>query len=112
MGDSTIGKNLLELREEHKWTQDDLAKITGIGPKYISALERGKRVPGAKILDKLCNAFGVTESELRFGSDVIPPSHLFSEPIMRIAAELSLLSESEQYAELADILRRKEEKRL
>ena len=66
-----LGENVRLLRQERNMTQADLARITGINEKYISALERGERGVkngiGRKNIEKLCEAFGVDELTLRYG---------------------------------------------
>ncbi len=61
----SIGENIRRIREEHKFTQKDLAAIMGISPKYLSALERNERKPGHKIMAGLCEALGVSEEDIR-----------------------------------------------
>lgn len=63
----SIGENIRRLRLEAGWTQEELARISGISEKYISAIERGVRGPGRKILTKLCESFAVDERTIRFG---------------------------------------------
>lgn len=65
----TIGDRIRKLRDERRWTQKELSKISGIGKNYISAIELGNRRPGLDAMPKLCNAFGVTEQEIRFGGE-------------------------------------------
>ncbi|HAR44673.1 MAG TPA: hypothetical protein DCS05_00465 [Nitrospiraceae bacterium] len=63
----TLGDNIRKLRELHHWTQVDLAKISGVSEKYISAIERGERGAGHKSIERFCDAFAVTEEVLRYG---------------------------------------------
>lgn len=63
----SIGENVKHLRIEAGWTQEELARISGVSEKYISAIERGARSPGKKILTKLCESFAVDERTIRFG---------------------------------------------
>ena len=64
----TVGENIRKLREERGYTQKQLAEIIHVKGQYISALERGQRRPGNKILPFLCAALGVDEKTLLFGS--------------------------------------------
>lgn len=66
MGD--IGENIRKLRDSHHWTQVELANISGVSEKYISAIERGERSAGKKTIARLCESFAVTEEVLRYGT--------------------------------------------
>ena len=71
-----IGENIKRLREERKYTQAELAKIIATDEKYISAIESGRRIPGRKMVAKLCDAFCVDEPTIRFGEKVNPDEFL------------------------------------
>jgi len=45
-------------------TQDGLAKKAGVSPTLISRLERGKRYPSPRTLNKLAKVLGINEIEL------------------------------------------------
>ena len=62
-----VGENIRKLREEAGYTQKQLAGIMGVKEPYISAMERGQRRPGKKILPLLCDALGVDEKTILFG---------------------------------------------
>jgi transcriptional regulator with XRE-family HTH domain len=62
-----IGENIRKFREEAGYTQKQLAEIIQVKEPYISALERGQRRPGKKILPLLCDALGVDEKMMLFG---------------------------------------------
>lgn len=59
-----FGRRLRELREEHGWSQDYLAEVSGIGRTHISQLENGRREAGLRILETLAGVFNLTASEL------------------------------------------------
>jgi len=63
-----IGENIRRFRDEGGYTQQQLAVIIGVKASYISALERGQRRPGKKILPLLCDALGVDEWDILFGT--------------------------------------------
>lgn len=63
----SIGNNIRRLREERGYTQAELATMAGVGEKYISAIERGARDPGKKIMAQLCDALAVDEQTARYG---------------------------------------------
>jgi transcriptional regulator with XRE-family HTH domain len=105
----TIGDNIRKLREERGWHQDDLTKLVGCSGKYISKLERGQVEPGPKMIHLLCDAFMITEQELRFGeSDQHGLDRRHGAVFRLIFDELSLLSETEQLEELVRLRKRRE----
>lgn len=99
---NTIGENIKKLRHERGWTQDDLSKMTGIGEKYISALESGRRCPGPKIILELCNAFTVSEKELRYGGSV--ETAPLPTVLQMIVDQVSPLSDAEQHIMLGRVM--------
>jgi|SRR6185369_14682809 len=108
----TIGENVRAFREERGWTQEELSKMAGIGEKYISAIERGRRSPGHKIMTELCNAFNVTEMELRFGhADDNGLDRRHGEALRKIYELLSPLPEVGQWGWHLRILQEQEEKK-
>ncbi|MDR3581151.1 MAG: helix-turn-helix transcriptional regulator [Oryzomonas sp.] len=67
-----IGENIRSCRKKWGYTQKQLAVIIGVKATYISALERGLRRPGKKILPLLCDALGVDERTLFWGRFMTP----------------------------------------
>jgi len=55
---------LINIREEHHVTQEELAFESGYHPKYISLLERGKNSPSLTAILEISRALGVTGAEL------------------------------------------------
>ena len=68
-GDDSMGIRLLELREKRGWTQTELSAVSGVSQQFISAVERGERVPNVYIALKLARALGVTVEELVEATD-------------------------------------------
>ena len=64
----SVGETIRKLREEAGYTQKQLAEIIQVKEPYISAMERGQRRPGKKILPLLCDALGVDEKTMLFGT--------------------------------------------
>jgi|GEM_PF-827662 len=62
-----IGETIRTLRREAGYTQKQLAGIMGANESYLSALERGVRRPGKKILPLLCDALAVDEATIIYG---------------------------------------------
>lgn len=58
MAAAELGTVLTVLRDIRGWTQEELAKVSGIRGSSISDYERGKMVPGLNTLRKLLTAEG------------------------------------------------------
>ena len=59
-----LGMRIRYLRKEKKMSQLDLSLESGINRNYLSDLEKGRRNPSLLVLEKLCNALGVSLSTL------------------------------------------------
>ena len=46
-------------RERKGWTQEELARRTGLSRPMVTRLERGERMPSFPTLDKLASALGL-----------------------------------------------------
>lgn len=69
--DLSFGNKIKELREEHKYTQSDLASRLGISTRTIFFYEKGKLFPkDIKVLKKLAEIFNVSTDYLMEEIDV------------------------------------------
>ena len=59
-----LGKNVRELREQKKLTQEALAERSGLDPSYISGIERAVRNPSVVSLARLSGGLGCTVAEI------------------------------------------------
>jgi transcriptional regulator with XRE-family HTH domain len=59
-----FGGELRKAREAVGWTQEELASKAGVHRTYVSLLERDKKSPTLSMLLRLCQALGVSASEL------------------------------------------------
>src|SRR3954470_16919408 len=59
-----FGRRGRALREARGWTQDHLAKATGLGAKHIGVIERGEKTSSFEAVEKLAKAFGVPYHEM------------------------------------------------
>ena len=59
-----LGMRIRFLRNERKWSQEDLALEADINKNYLSDLERGKRNPTISILKRIAEALDISLSEL------------------------------------------------
>lgn len=64
-----IHERIRRLRQERKWTQEELADKLGIQQKQISAYERGANNPSTDVLMKLASVFDVSLDYLAFDID-------------------------------------------
>ena len=62
----TTGETIRMLRELKGWTQEELAKKSGINSKNISLLENDNIDIGKKRAEHLANAFGVHPAIIMF----------------------------------------------
>ena len=64
-----LGKRILYLRQQRRWSQLDLSIHANINKNYLSDLEQGRRNPTLKMLERLCQAFSISLQELFKGID-------------------------------------------
>ena len=59
-----FGQNLVKVRKELGWSQEQLAIASGIGRSYMSGIERGRRNLGLLNICKLAETMGINPSML------------------------------------------------
>jgi transcriptional regulator with XRE-family HTH domain len=59
-----FGLAVRHLREQHGWTQEQLADEAGINRSYLGEIERASSVPSLAIIGKLALALGTTPALL------------------------------------------------
>ncbi|WP_405983882.1 helix-turn-helix domain-containing protein [Streptomyces sp. NBC_00872] len=62
--DELLAARLAELRGEHGWSLDELARRSGVSRSTLSRAERGEISPTASTLGRLCAVYGRTMSQL------------------------------------------------
>ena len=62
---------ITEYREERGWSEYQLAEHSGLPQSTISSWYRKNMVPTIPSLEKICNAFGITLSQLFAEGDAI-----------------------------------------
>ena len=65
-----ISNALITLRKEKQLSQQELADILGVSISAICLYEQGKRFPGQKMINKICNYFNVDMNYLYGMSDI------------------------------------------
>lgn len=74
MDQSAIGSYIAQKRRAQNRTQEQLAEQLGVSNKTVSKWENGKCMPDYGIIQKLCEALGVTLAELMDGEDAAQDS--------------------------------------
>ena len=67
--ENIIGKQIVKLRNQHGYTQDDLAKLLGYSKQTISNWETGLKAPRMGAIQKISDLFGVKKSFIIEGND-------------------------------------------
>ncbi|MER6628631.1 XRE family transcriptional regulator [Streptomyces sp. NPDC000987] len=62
--DARLGARLAELRAERGWSLGELAERSGVSRSTLSRAERAEISPTAALLNRLCNVYGRTMSQL------------------------------------------------
>jgi len=60
----SVGNSIAARRRLLDLTQQEVADRAGVSQKYISALERGERIPNLDTLDQIAGALGVPIRDL------------------------------------------------
>lgn len=71
--EARLAGRLAELRVEHGWSLEELARRTDISRSTLSRLERAEISPTAALLNKLCTAYARTMSQLLAEVESEPP---------------------------------------
>ncbi len=64
MEQQTMGKRIVQLRKEKRYTQEQLAELVGVSAQAVSKWENDVSCPDISILPKLAEVLGVTTDEL------------------------------------------------
>ena len=67
-------KTIRQLRQEHGWTQFELALRVGVQPQAVYLWESGRRVPQVPQLRTLGRLFGVCSDDIALEPPSEPPS--------------------------------------
>ena len=59
-----FGKNLREIREQNKLSQEEVAKAIGISVTYYAGIERGEENPTFAVIENICKALKIKSSQV------------------------------------------------
>ncbi|MBQ5743351.1 MAG: helix-turn-helix transcriptional regulator [Clostridia bacterium] len=59
-----VGLRIKQRREALGWTQEEFAEKIGVGPNYISLIERGESFPRYEVLISLLNGLEVSADDI------------------------------------------------
>ena len=65
--DKRIGANIKKERERAHLTQEEFAEILAVGPKHLSAIERGAAGVSISLLKRICKTLAVSSDMIIFG---------------------------------------------
>jgi len=65
--DKQLGMRISYLRKQAGWSQEELSFRSSINKNYLSDLERGRRNPSLKILERVAKAFSLNLATLLKG---------------------------------------------
>ena len=102
-----IGKRIVELRKERKWTQQELADKLYVTDKAVSKWEQGLGCPELSTIVELSKAFGVSTDYLLTGENYISvetKSNNMGDVVMRVGESI----EARTHADFLNLLLNKE----
>lgn len=59
-----FGRNLREIRERKKLSQEEVAQLSDISVTYYAGIERGEENPTFAVIEHLCKALKVKSSQV------------------------------------------------
>ena len=60
----TFALRLKELRKSRNLTQEQLAELVDVAPRHISFIETARSFPSCDLIERICNVFKISYSEL------------------------------------------------
>jgi transcriptional regulator with XRE-family HTH domain len=76
----SFGHRVRKLRQERRWSQQELSLRSGISTPHISSIERGKRFPSLDYAMRLADSLGVPLNALCDESADFKPPKMMSSP--------------------------------
>lgn len=59
-----IGENIKKFREKANKTQEELARVVGIHPSYLSRIERGVVNPSTSVIEYIVKALKIKSEDI------------------------------------------------
>ncbi len=93
----SLGSKIRDLRKQSDMTQKTLAQSLGISASAVGMYEQDRREPDSKILNRLCQIFGVSgdyfigESSTLANRGTVEVSEMFDELTGRLAMQEGLM---------------------
>ncbi len=66
-----LGKRIIYLRKQMKWSQEELSFFSGINKNYLCDMENGRRNPTLRILSAISTAFNISLQTLFKGIETV-----------------------------------------
>ncbi len=66
-----LGMRIAFLRKQRGWSQEELSFECGVNKNYLSDLERGRRNPSLKIMQRIADSFEINLETLFKGIEVL-----------------------------------------
>lgn len=79
-----VGANIKRARENAGYTQDKFSELIGMGPKSLSAIERGTVGISLSALCRVCQTLAVSSDSLLFDSEVQPAADDLADQLARL----------------------------
>jgi len=78
--DQTFGTRVRRIRQDRRWSQQELSLRSGISTPHISSIERGKRYPSLEYALRLAQSLGVPLNALCDETSTFQPPKMKSSP--------------------------------
>ena len=101
------GERIKNLREEHKYTQKQVADFLEIDQSNLSKIELGKRTISMDLIEELCSLFNCSEEYILGESDKYDPSNITFRKNKKI--DLNIIAQINETMNYIKILRELDE---
>jgi len=71
-----IGLRIKKIRTSKRLTQESIAEVVGINPKYLSSIERGKENPTLNIVLKVAESLDISPNEFFKDIEITDPQKI------------------------------------
>ena len=86
---NNFGERIKALRNDHDWSQEQLADASKISINYLRHIEKSRRVPNIELLVTFCNLFDVSPAYLLQDTLTTGKSNDAKKEILRVLEKLS-----------------------